>query len=232
MTRDEAIAFIEDHPEAYGHVTIEHALAMVQSHTDRDYYDPTLFVVGDATAAAEVPRTNTPLSELDVARALRSAYQELFDEDPTHEILGVAWSQIALENARGQAIYDFNFGNITGTGENGFYALETDEQVAPGVWKRLTLHYAAHPDAGAGARAYWRLITGAHYRPVFDAEFKDGNASGATMHLHALGYFTANPEPIAVTMGNLYRHFSDVIAPSLGGLGSGAPKDGDELPSS
>lgn len=178
----------------------------------------------------EVERTRTPLSEIDVAVALRNGYQTLFGEDPTFEILGVGWSQIALENAHGAAVYNFNFGNITGEGEGGdFYTLTTDEQVSPGEWKPLNMKYAAHPDAESGARAYWKLVT-TRYRPAFDAFFTTGEASAAAMKLHELGYFTANPEPIAHTFGTLYQHFSDVIGPELGGLGHGGPKDGDPSP--
>jgi len=177
----------------------------------------------------EVTRTNTPLGELELAVALRSAYVALFGEDPTSEVLGVAWAQNALENAHGRAIFNYNFGNITGTGEGGdFYTLTTDEQISPGVWKPLTLKYAAHPDPVAGARAYWALITGSRYRPAFDQFFTTGDAPGAAMKLHELGYFTANPEPIALTFGKLYDQFADSLGPSLGGLAHGSPKAGGE----
>lgn len=177
---------------------------------------------------SEVERNTTPLSDLEVAQALRAAYVSLFGEDPTHEILGVGWAQIALENAHGRAIHNYNFGNITGQGEGGdFYLLTTPEQVSPGTWQEMTMRYAAHPTPEAGALAYWRLITGPRYRPAFDEFFTTGNAEHAALKLHDLGYFTANAGPISLSFAKLYEQFTNVIAPSLGGLGHG-PKDGCE----
>lgn len=175
----------------------------------------------------QVDRESTPLTEIDVAVALRNAYLDLFGEDPSFEVLGVGWSQIALENAHGRAIWNNNFGNITGEGEAGdYYGLTTDEQVSPGEWKTLTMKYAAHPTPEAGARAYWHLIT-TRYLPAFDEFFRTGDAPGAAMKLHELGYFTANAAPIAATFGKLYEQFSDELGPSLGGLVHRSPKAGD-----
>lgn len=181
---------------------------------------------------SEIDRVRTPLSELEVGRALRDGYVALFGRDPSFNVLGVGWAQIALENAHGNAIYDFNFGNITGTGEGGdYYTLATDEQVKPGVWKNMTMKYAAHPDAVSGARAYWRLITNSRYAPAFPY-FVAGDAVNAAIKLHSLGYFTANPgdanSGIAHSFGALFKHFEDVVAPGLGGLVREVPKAGDE----
>src|SRR6266571_1427907 len=176
-----------------------------------------------------VERTKTPLSENDVASVLQRAFAALFDREPTREILGVGWAQIALENAHGEAIWNNNFGNITTTGATGdFYELETKEQIHPGQWKDVTMKYAAHATPEDGAEAYWRLVTGTHYASAFTF-FELGDAPGAAMKLHRLGYFTANPGPIAVSFGHLYDRFLHYIAPAIG-LGMPPPPPSEPGP--
>src|SRR6266404_3888217 len=155
----------------------------------------------------KVDRTATPLTELEVANVLQQAWIALFGQMPTSQVLGVGWAQIALENDHGRAIWNNNFGNITTAGHSGdFYELQTKEQIHPGDWKEVTMKYAAHTTPEDGAEAYWKLVTGAHYAPAFRF-FETGEAHAAAMELHALGYFTANAEPIALSFARLYDHF-------------------------
>jgi len=164
----------------------------------------------------EVAKVLTPLDELGIAKALERAYVTLFGHPPPIQVMGVAWAQIALENAHGKAIWCHNFGNITGVAkESGdYYTLATSEQTMPGVWERKTMKYAAHGTAEDGAAAYWRLVTGSHYAGAYGF-FVKGDASGAANELHSLGYFTANPGPIAISFGRLYEHFQGKLAAEL-----------------
>ena len=72
-----------------------------------------------------------------------------------------------------------------------------------------------------------RNYTG-YCNPEIEKLFEAQSTETDVDKLHELGYFTANAGPISVTYGKLYDHFVENLAPSLGGLAHGGPKDGDE----
>jgi len=165
----------------------------------------------------EVARVRTAMGELELARALRLGFEDVRAASPTYNTVGGAWAHVALENAHGGAVWNYNLGNITTTGASGdYYTLTTQERVQrdPDVWQTRTLRYAAHPGPEQGAAAYWRLMF-ARYRPALDL-FAAGEPSQAAYKLSELGYYTARPEAIARTMAALFDEWKARIAPALG----------------
>lgn len=164
-----------------------------------------------------VPRVATPLSELELALALRNGHLRAFDARPDEDRLGVAWAQCALEHARGRAIYGANIGNVTAgsTWTGDVYELRVQERVHrdPDTWKWLVLRFRAHADPVAGAADYWRLLARrfASVLPLFD----EGRAHEAAYRLSVLGYYTALAEPYADAMDELLAWYHRAIGPVL-----------------
>lgn len=61
----------------------------------------------------EKPRTPTPLSESDLAQQIVSGYASKFGQPPDRETAELLLALIDLENAHGQSIIQFNWGNVS-----------------------------------------------------------------------------------------------------------------------
>jgi hypothetical protein len=64
----------------------------------------------------EVPIQSTPISEKEIAGFLYAAYRQVFGADPGIDEFAGAWAQVAIETGRGGKMRNYNFGNITTTG--------------------------------------------------------------------------------------------------------------------
>jgi hypothetical protein len=168
-----------------------------------------------------VQRSRTPLSGIDVAVALRDGHYLAFGQPPTKPRLGVGWAQIALENARGDAVYRNNIGNVTAgtkwvSAGKPYYVIRVKERVQrnPDVWKELDLKFRAHETAVDGAADYWRLLAAPRYQPVL-AAFDAGDPALAAQRLSDLNYYTAQEAPYERAMVSLYGEYNAKIAPNL-----------------
>lgn len=166
----------------------------------------------------DVPRTATPLSQVDLAKVLIRGHELAFGEKPTELRMSVAWAHIALENGRGKEIYCNNFGNIVGgaaswTGQ--YYVRPVRERVKrdPDVWKYMPVKFRAYPTAEEGAKAYWELIQSRY--PEALNYFDSGYAFEAGRKLAAKNYATAQVEPYALAMGKLSAMYRNHIVPAL-----------------
>lgn len=59
----------------------------------------------------------TPITPLDVARALRAAWLRLFEVIPADQCIAVLMAQSALETGRWKSCWNYNLGNIKGGGK-------------------------------------------------------------------------------------------------------------------
>lgn len=162
---------------------------------------------------AKVDRIRTPLTEIEIADALRVGHDRVLarpdDGEAFERRMGVAWAQSMLELGRGRACWCNNFGNVTVPHDwiGDFYELTTDEQVRPGEWRPLALRYGAFAAPEDGAENYWLLFVEGHrYAPCLSL-FDAGDAIGAAHRLHDLGFYTANAEPYARAMNGLYNEW-------------------------
>jgi hypothetical protein len=170
-------------------------------------------IVGPVTRASaqtvnrEVPRAETPLTEVELRKALADGHRIAFGSDPTPQRLACAWAQCALEHARGKAIYCNNIGNVTGFDPwpGKFYSMRCQERVQkdPDVWKTIEMRFRAHSSPAEGAADYWRVIKRNYSAALlmFDA----GDPAGAARKLGAMGYYTAHVDRYAAGMASLYR---------------------------
>lgn len=101
-----------------------------------------------------VPMVRTSLSDAEVAFELRASYHEETGEDLPARLGRFALAVLAVENDHGRAIYDHNWGNVSGDSWNG------DKYENPG-WepgKPVPQYFRAYPTHRDGARAWWALL--------------------------------------------------------------------------
>jgi hypothetical protein len=175
----------------------------------------------DLTEAREVPRTPTPLSEVDIAKVLISAHQIVFESEPQEQRLSVAWAHIALEHSRGKDIECNNFGNIIlPDGVPGeFYQQMTTERTRknhlarPEKWEAVNMHFRAFSTPIDGAVYYWKLIRDQYTDAL--AYFDQGNGFLAGRRLGERGYMTAEAQGYAQGLGSLQQEFFVRVRPQL-----------------
>lgn len=166
---------------------------------------------------AEVQRIRTPLSETELAVALRDAHVLACGGPPSLSRWASMWAQLALEHARGKALDNYCAGNVTAakswTGD--YYVLACDERVQknPDVWKRLELHFRAFGVAVAGARSYVELLCGRYARAL--EQMDRGNPSGAAYVLGQMGYYTAHEQQYANAMSSLEHYAASLLLPGI-----------------
>ncbi|WP_437319404.1 peptidoglycan-binding protein [Sorangium sp. So ce385] len=164
---------------------------------------------GEGLPPREVPKQATPLSEAELSAVLEHSHELVFHENPSRARLACAWAHVAIENGRGQKVWNYNLGNITGFGQwpGQYYVIRVAERVQrnPDVWKQVDMRFRAHAEALDGAADYWRLM-GKHYQPAL-ARFDAGDAAGAAFELSRLRYYTAHADTYARNMSSLYRSF-------------------------
>jgi hypothetical protein len=164
-----------------------------------------------------VAREPTPLTEIEVAVALREGHRMMFASEPNDFRLGVAWAHIALENGRGKETYNNNFGNIGATDsyDGQYYVRFLRERVQrnPDVWKYLRIKFRSYATPADGARSYWKVLQD-HYGPAL-VHMDNGQAFEAAKKLNAAGYATALVEPYAMSIAKLYNEFQSRVVPEL-----------------
>jgi hypothetical protein len=149
----------------------------------------------DAQAISErgrvrVPRKNTPIEMLDLAKVLHDGHVEVFGYAPSRRRLAGALAQVRGENGNGRKVYNHNLGNIG---------------LAPRI-KAPFYQYGAgiflvFPDFKTGALAYWRTVQRC---TVALAAFEQRDPTRAAHAFHRCGYHTTDPDAYAAVLRPLF----------------------------
>ncbi len=169
----------------------------------------------------QIQKSLTPLSERGLVIALRSGHVQATGMLPSEERLGVAWSQCALELARGASIWCNNLGNITASSSwrGDYYVLRVPPPDPP------ELRFRAHANAVDGAADYWQFLLTAPRFAAAMARFDAGDALGATVALGAQHYYLANVDAYSRASARLYAEY---VSRGLGAAREhGAPPPND-----
>lgn len=163
-------------------------------------------------AGDRVQREKTDVSEAQMAQAIIEAWRELFGKEPAKEQVSLVLAQNALETGHRKFMWNFNVGNITTDGKgtfNYFDDLATDEQITPGVWKKMNLKYRAYPSLRAGVVDYLRLLSqkGGRYAKAWE-NIINPDPVAFSKALKAGGYYTANEAPYTKTLTSLFDKFN------------------------
>lgn len=145
-----------------------------------------IFLLPLRVQADQLP-PKTPMSDLELARALLAGHRAVFKKMPSGHRIGVAWAQTALETGRGSRARGYNIGNL----DNG---------------------RARFKSAKDGAVAYWKAIS--KCAPAL-GYFDVNDAHGAGLQLARCGYYVASPEQYAAGMASLRQTFNSAVWPKL-----------------
>jgi hypothetical protein len=155
----------------------------------------------------QVPTIATPLDPETLRDVMIGGHISAAGEPPNYNRLAVGWAQVMLETGRGQAIWNYDVGNLKCPPE-----CQEDQAwvlipVPTGSAEMATQR--AYPGPVEGCAAYWRLI-GASYSqalPYFDA----GKPYEAMQALYNGGqypsYFQAPPDAYGQTVAALFTEF-------------------------
>jgi hypothetical protein len=172
-----------------------------------------------------VKRVRTEVSETQMAQAILESWKDLFKETPTKQQVALVLSQNALETGHRKQMWNYNVGNITTDGKGSFDYyddLATDEQIKPGVWKKMNLKYRAYPSLNDGVKDYLRLLSSKHYGNAWQ-HIKNPDPTAFSKALKQSGYYTANEAPYTKTLNQLYTQFNKSNSYEQAQSGKAAP---------
>ena len=165
----------------------------------------------------EVLKLTTPLTETGLAVAVYEGHLRACGGPPSLARWSCLWAQLALEHARGKAIWCENFGNATASAKwpGDYYVLDCAERVSrnPDAWKVLRLRFCAFDAAPAGAQHYVELLAGRYARAL--ALMDHGDAAGAALVLSELNYYTADEHQYSAAMSSLAKYALTSLLPPL-----------------
>jgi hypothetical protein len=178
-------------------------------------------------AGNRVERVRTDVSEPQMAQAIISAWQQKFGGAPSKEQVAMVLAQNDLETGHRKSMWNYNVGNIT-TGANGtfdyFDDLATDEQISPGVWKKMNLKYRAYPTLDAGVKDYLNLLSSGRYTKAWE-HIKNPDPTSFSKALKEAGYYTANEAPYTKNLVSLFAKNSKSNSYELAMAGKVNPPD-------
>lgn len=159
-----------------------------------------------------VERVQTNVSELEMAQAIISAWQQLFGTPPAKEQVALVLAQNALETGHRKSMYNFNIGNITTSSKgpyNYYDTLTTSEQTSPGVWEKKNLKYRAYNNLQEGVVDYLKFLSNpsGRYSEAWQ-HILHPNPVSYSQALKKAGYYTANEAPYTKYLTSLFEKFN------------------------
>lgn len=158
-----------------------------------------------------VNRFRTAVSAPQMAQAIIKAWNQLFGVTPTKEQVAMVLAQNSLETGNRKSMWNYNVGNITTDGKGSydfFDDLPTDEQIQPGVWKKMNLKYRAYPSLNEGAKDYLKFLSSKKYSSAWQNIIKPDPVAFSKA-LKSSKYYTANEAPYTKAITRLYKQFSE-----------------------
>jgi len=134
-------------------------------------------------------KISTKLSPIQVAETLKETHYLVFKKYPSSTRLAMAWAQIALENGRGDNIYNHNLGNI-GSGQKQLH------------YKVARSRFRSFYSSQEGGVAYWNLLK--ERCPIALLSFNWGDINSTSEYLRRCGYYRAEIKHYQNGMRSLY----------------------------
>ncbi|MSP23588.1 MAG: hypothetical protein EXR75_00180 [Myxococcales bacterium] len=152
----------------------------------------------------------------DIRGALETAYRRQSGRAMPEGMAEVLSAHVAHETARGERMFNFNFGGIKGKSPSGTTARYLTTEVLDGKHKKLVDGFRAYPNATEGAEDYLALL-GDRY-PQALAQAQRGDVTGFAAALKQQRYFTAD---LADYTRALHAHASEAAATGTRGRAQG-----------
>ena len=157
-----------------------------------------------------VDKIKTPVSEYEMGLAMIKGWEKLFGERPSKEQVSLLMAQNALETGHRKSMWNYNVGNITTNGKDPydyFDTLPTNEQIAPGKWKKMNLKYRAYPNLEAGVLDYLKFLSqNSRYASAW-RHILNPDPVNFSKKLKEANYYTANEAPYTKTLKSLFEKF-------------------------
>lgn len=179
-----------------------------------------------------VQRVRTEVSEPQMAQAIIEAWRDMFGTVPAKEQVALVLAQNSLETGARKSMWNYNIGNITTNGKDSydyFDDLKTDEQITPGVWKKMNLKYRAYPTLKDGAKDYLKLLSSKHYSNAWE-HIKNPDPAAFSKALKQSGYYTANEAPYTKTLSSLFGKYNKSNAYEVARSGKVEPVKDTTMP--
>lgn len=158
----------------------------------------------EVSAGREVAARRTPLSTAEIRGAVGAAYGQVFGRPASDGALRVLTAHVSLETARGQRMFNYNFGGIKGASPEGTAARYQTHEVFAGKRVKLEQTFRAYSTAESGAADYLNLLRRRFPDAVEAAE--RGDAREFAERLGRAGYFTAPAGEYAAAMERLFGY--------------------------
>lgn len=153
----------------------------------------------------------TPLSPVDAAEQLSSAWRHRFGCPAPRRALAVLLAQWALETDRGRCMYGFNFAGIKATsGSETSAVLSTVEGAGPRA-RRVRARFRTYATVSAGAGDYLKLL--AERFPEALAAAARGDPRAFVRGLAQRRYFSGDARAYTSAVARLSHEFSTGVPP-------------------
>lgn len=140
--------------------------------------------------ATVVASRRTPMSSGAIRGALSEAHRRMHGRPMPPRMLDILSAHVAHETARGERMFNFNFGGIKGAGPTGLTARYGTTEVLEGESTKIVDGFRAYRSATEGAMDYLKLLEGRYSSAVDEAQ--RGDVAGFSTALKRSGYYTAD----------------------------------------
>ena len=143
----------------------------------------------------QVPKTNTPVSDTQMAQSIISVWRRLFGTDPSKEQVYMIMSQNTLETGpKRESMHNYNVGNmIVGTSDHDWFAggdwMYTDKSET--TKKKISQKFRAYNSLEEGMTDYLKLLSSSKRYATAWQHIKNPDIRSYSKALHDAGYYGA-----------------------------------------
>ena len=179
----------------------------------------------------QVPKTNTPVSDAQMAQAITNVWQRLFGTAPSKEQVYMIMAQNAIETGgKRESMHNYNVGNIiVGTTDHDYFLggdwMYTDKTET--TKKTITQKFRAYNSLEDGVTDYLKLLSGSKRYATAWEHIKHPDIRAYSKALHDAGYYGAKEEVYTKGLLAQFNRFnkgnSYSASPDQGGRGAQQP---------
>jgi hypothetical protein len=154
-----------------------------------------------------LPNKLTPIAPDQAGSILATAYASVAGHAPSEQVLNILLAHWAAETGNGQAVHNYNFGNVKRSKADQYYQEFNEREVVDGKDEYAVRQWAAYTTPLSGARAWIALL---HARPAWWA----GLHANLQSYVHALAtapaYFTAKESQYYELVAGLMKRYAAI----------------------
>jgi hypothetical protein len=177
----------------------------------------------------EVPKTNTPVSDAQMAQAIINVWRRMFGTTPSREQVYLIMAQNSLETGPKRAsMHNYNVGNIIVGGIDHDYFLGGDWMYADKSEtqkKQITQHFRAYDSLEDGVEDYLKLLSQSHRYATAWQHIMKPDIQAYSEALHEAGYYGEKADKYTAGLMGQFNKFNKGDSYSAG-LAGQAPESG------